>query len=473
MQDRTLRLDRFAWVVMAVALLLRVVIMLTLFNSAESFTGDGPFYIKNAVEPWRLTVQPPDWPYDDTSAYTTSIGPVYPVFLIPFYNLIPASQPVTQALAARMAQAVLDTLIVLFVCLITRRLFGQRAGRVALVAQALDLRYMFTAGTIATETLFLTLFTGMMVIYLRTVVPPDEEAPLRRFRWAGLLLGLAILTRPVPLLFPVVMLAHLWLLVYAPGGSRAARRQYLRGLGWMVGVAALLVVPWMARTAYVKGEFVPVSDTGAVHFWRAARDDGAEISTDEAHAQAAAEDTGYDLTAPAASVHSEQYVEAGVERISRNPLAWLRRITRETVASILQPYGTVIATPRGAGVRQVAASWLRGEATLGDVLTVPGMWRRLLMYVWHYWTLIGGAAGLALAVRRGAWWQAFPLAGWALYVVAVAAVLLVEPRYIFPAMFALTPFAAYASVEAWDWLAARENAPRWLRRSQADPAQSS
>lgn len=470
MQNRTPRLGRFVWAMLAVALLLRIAIMLTVFNSAESFSGDGPFYIKNAVEPWRLTVQPPDWPYDDTGAYTTSIGPVYPVFLMPFYNLIPASQPVMQAAAARIAQAALDTLIVLFVYLITRRLFGERAGRVALVAQALDLRYIFTAGTIATETLFLALFTGLIVVYLRAVVPPDEAGPMRRFRWAGLLLGLAILTRPVPLLFPVVMLAHVWLVVYAPGGTRAARRRTLRGLGWMVGMAALLVIPWMVRTAYVKGEFVPVSDTGAVHFWRAAREDGAEISTDEAHAQAAAEDTGYDLAAPADNVHTDEYVGAGVERISRNPLAWVGRITRETAASILQPYGTVIATPRGAGVRQTVASWLDGEATFGAVLTVPGLWRRVLMYVWHYWTLLGSVAGLILALRRGQWWRAFPLVGWALYVIGVAAVLLVEPRYIFPAIFALTPFAAYATVEAWDRLAARENAPRWLRPSQTGPA---
>lgn len=448
------RIGRFEWVVLLAALVLRVVLMLTVFNSADPFAGDGPFYILNAQETWRLGIQPPDWPYAETSVYTTSIGPVYPVFLIPFYRLIPNSAPVAQAVSARMAQSVLDVVIVLLVYLITRHLFGRRVGRVALVAQALDLRYIFTAGTIATETLFLTLFIASMLLYLRATVPPHDEAPTGRFRWAGVLLGLAILTRPVPLLFPAVLIVHVLLVRFAPGGDKSMQPRYLRGLAWMLGLAALLVVPWLLRTSYVKGEFVPISDTGAVHFWRATREDGDLITTSDAQAQAAAEDQVYDLEAPVASTSGEQYVEAGVEHIKQSPLKWAGAILADTAGSLLQPYGTVIATPRGAGVRQAASAWLSGEGSFGDVLAVPGLWRRLLMYIWHYWALIGGLVGAVLAVRRR-WWDLLPLAGWSAYVIATTAVLLVEPRYLFPAMFPFTVLAAYATVEAWDWLAAR------------------
>lgn len=459
---QTRPLDRFAWAVLVAALLLRVAVMLAVFNSAEPFSGDGPYYIKNAQQPWRLGVPPPDWPYAETSAYTTSIGPVYPVFLMSFYNLIPGSAPVVQAVSTRVAQAVLDTLIVLLVYLLTGHLFGRPAARVALVAQALDLRYVFTAGAIATETLFLALFIAGMLVYLRAAVPPHAGERMGPFRLAGLLLGLATLTRPVPLLFPAVLLVHALLAPRAPGGDRSLRARYWRGLAWTVGVMALVVVPWLVRTSYVKGEFVPISDTGAVHFWRATREDGEVISTDEAHAQAAAEDMGYDLEAPAASTTAEDYVGAGVRRIQESPARWLGGIAADTAGSLLQPYGTVIATPRGAGVRQAVAAWLRGDGAFREVLAVPALWRRLLMYIWHYWGLIAGLVGALLAARRR-WWDLLPLAGWAAYVVAAAAVLLVEPRYLFPAMFVLTVLAAHATAEGWRWLASRGRLPRWLQ----------
>ena len=450
--------DRFLWIGLAIAFLLRLLIMLIVFRSPEPYSGDGPFYIVNAQELWRiLNIPAPNAPHDYIYLrHTTSIGPLYPLFLAPFYNLIPNTAPVAQALATRVAQAGLDTLIVYLVYRLADHLFGRRVAHVALVAQAIDLRYMFNAGAIATETLFITLFIAFMLVYVQAAARPSTG--MGSYRWAGVLLGLGLLTRPVPLLFPAVLILHGWL---ARRAGQEDPRRVRRGAIWVTVVALALITPWLMRTAYLTGEFIPVSDTVFVHFYRAARDDGAVLSTDQALEEAVGEDTGYGQTDN--NTEGNEYIDAGVRHIAEEPLAWVVRNVSETGAALLQPFGTVIATPRGAGVKQVASDFLKGDASLGDVLTVPGFWRRLGMYLSHYWGLIGGLVGFALVVRRR-WWEVFPLAGWVVYVIGLMSALLVEPRYLFPMMFVFTVFAAYATVQLWDWMKQRGYLPAWLAR---------
>lgn len=438
-------LDRFAVVVLALALIIRVLVVATAFVSDDPYTGDGPFYIKNAHQVWRLGIPSAD-NWKRQQAATTSVGPVYPLFLVPYFHLIPDANPTAQVIAARLGQAAVDTATALLLYLIARRLFGWGVGRVALVAQALDMRYVFAVGAIATETLFVMLMAAFMALYLAAT---DQEA-MGPYRWAGLVLGLAVLTRPVPVLFPLVLLLHAWL----AGRKVDAQRSRLlrRGVLWLIGVTLLTVAPWLARTAWVAHEFTPISDTAFVHLWRSSRPDGESISTDDALAEAAAEDTGYDGFG-GENPHTEgsEYLSAGLRNILDAPFAWLGRIAGETVRALLQPYGTVILTPPGAGVREALGDFLAGRATLGDVFAVPGFWRRLLMWIWHLWGLVAGLAGAILALRRD-WRRAFPLAAWAVYVILITAPLLVEPRYLFPAMFVLTVFAAYATVVAWQAL---------------------
>lgn len=456
------RLSRFVWIVLVAALVLRVGVTLVAFADADPYTGDGPYYIKNARQPWRLgipdPVSQPRW-----QAAARSIGPVYPVFLIPFFNLIPDENAVGQLVAARIGQSAVDVLTALLLYLIARRLFDERAGRVALVAQALDLRYVFAAGAIATETLFVALMAAFTLFYLRAS-SSLERGP---YRLAGLMLGLALLTRPVPLLFPLLLVAHAAL-------RPANRRRAIGGVARLIVTAGLVTAPWLVRTALLTDEFTPITNTFYVHLWRSTREDAEELSTAERLEEAAQEEIGEPLPVdPDVNPddidfmerrEGSQYLGAALHNIREAPFAWGWRQLRATVNAYLQPYGTVIRTPRGAGVQQAVAAFLRGEGSLGAVLSVPGLWRRLLMYVWHYWGLVMGVAGFVLALRGGQGWTVAPLAGWIVYVTGVTAPLLVEPRYLFPAMFAFTVLAAYGTVRAWDALKARGGVRALLAR---------
>ncbi len=452
MADSRRRLDRFVWIVLGVALALRVVVMLTVFTHDTAIASDTHYYITVARAPWRLGI--PEGPYFNDPDFTpgsysrrvlavVGVGPIYPAFLVPFFNLIPDEALVAQFTAARLAQALLDTLTVLWIYLVAQRLFGERVGRVALVAQALDLRYVFTAGTIATETLFISLLTGFMLIYVRAL----SQSKAGPYRLAGLLLALATLTRPVPLLFPAMLVFPAWL-------STSDRRQAWRGLAWLLGVMVLVIAPWTIRTSIITGEFTPVSTSAFSQFYRSTYENGGEISTDQALNQAVAQDMG------PGDAHTEgsEYVGAGIRRILQAPGAWLLRIARDTATAYGQPFGTVILTPPGTALKETVVAFFRGKASLGQVISTPAFWRRLLMYIWHIWGLVGGMAGIVLCVRRQ-WRDILPLIIWVMYTTSVTAALLIEPRYVFPTMFVFTILAAYATVRAWDAL----GLSKWLQ----------
>lgn len=419
---------RFVWIVLALALLLRVGVIFAAFFDAEPYSGDGAYYITVARQPAHLGFVSP-------TVAVASIGPLYPIVLIPSFKLIPDTAPVAQVVSVRLLQATLDTLTIALVYLIARRIFGEGVGRVVLVAQALDARYIFTAAVIATEVLFDLLFVAFMLLYLSA----SSQGKLRSYCLAGLLLGLATLTRPVALLFPLALLIHAWL-------HPENRRRALAGAAWLLGTMVLVIMPWMVRTAIVKGEILPIADTAFSHLWLSSIEGGRDLG-EQAIYEAITDDVGQ--TEGLQGYKESSLAKAGIKRILSAPSAWLGRVAKGILDSYLQPYGTVLLVPRGDSARQVVQDFIQGEASLAEIFAIPGLWRRLLMYIWHYWGLLGGLAGLVLAWRERRW-QILPLVLWIVYLTAVTSVLLIEPRYIFPLMFALAILASYATVRAWE-----------------------
>ncbi|GAB4473994.1 MAG: hypothetical protein Kow00124_13530 [Anaerolineae bacterium] len=431
---------RTIWLVLAAALILRVMVILfaftpllpTLFpdsgidNSHRlELRDDEVFYHQVGSAPQRLFYLEHRF-----GQAVTTIGPVYPLFLAPFIALFRENLAV-QLTAIRLAQALIDTAAVGLVYLIARQLFGQSVGRIALLIQALDVRYMYQAGTILTETVFIGLFLLALWLYVRAV----QQQKMGLYRLAGVALALATLTRPVPVLFPALLAVHLLI-------AAGDRRRALAGLAWMIGMMALVMLPWQVRVGIVTGELVPVSKTGTVHLWLASREDGQALgkgTIDEARDEEIGPNVGQRDTAQGA------YISTALENILSAPGRWLARIGRDTLAAYLQPYGTVIAQGSSSiSAKQVVLEFLAGERAFADVLALPGLMPRLLMYIWHYAGLIGGIAGAVLVMARRQW-QALPLIFWIIYGTVLSAVLLVEPRYLFPLMAAFTILAAYAA----------------------------
>lgn len=422
------QLDRFAWIILALALILRIIVAWIVLQDIPHW-GDSYYYRTIATDPIRFL-------YNE-AAPVTSVAPLYPILLIPFFQLIPGSMPLVQLHAVQIAQALLDTVTIVLLYLLVFRLFDRRIARVALVIQAFDIRYAFQASKLVTEVLYICLMVGFMLVYLIAT----SEGKMKHYRQAGLLLGLAVLTRPIPLLFPAVLVIHAWL-------HPQDRRQALKGVAQLAGIMLLVVLPWVIRSSFASGEFVPLSDTVFSQLWLSSRENGRE-STDSLVEEAVREEIGSESFG---ETSNQQYLLAALDNILSAPWQWGKRVTGDTLRAYSQPYPTLLLiAPSDKGAREIIRDFFAGRSSLVDVLTIPGLWRRLLMYVWHYGVLIGGLAGLALAWRDHKW-RLFPLFSWVIYLTVTTAALLIEPRYIFPAMFAFTILAAYAAVRLYDMI---------------------
>jgi Dolichyl-phosphate-mannose-protein mannosyltransferase len=164
--------------------------------------------------------------------------------------------------AGRLAQAAIGTAIVALIGLIAAELWGAAAGLVALGLGAVFLPLILDGTTLISEPLFVALELAAVWAALRLRVAPS------RLRWAvaaGVLAGLAALTRSTAIVLAVPLLAAMW----AGRGGRA--------VAVFAAAAILVAVPWTIRNAHVLRAFVPVStETGPTllgTYNPAARDD--------------------------------------------------------------------------------------------------------------------------------------------------------------------------------------------------------
>lgn len=432
---------------LALALLVRIVTILLVFNTPEPYFGDTPHYFKLAGRPLKLIL------VGTSMIANKSTAPLYPLFLAPFVNLLP-EWSLQQTYAILFAQALVDTGTVAVVFLIARRLFDERVAWWALILQALDFRYIFAADVMATETLFIFLMALSVLLYLRA----HGQDKLLPFGLAGFVLGLATLTRYVPLLFPAVLVLHAW-------RHPLPRRQARLGAAWLVAGMALLVVPWLLRVAYVSGD-IPLP--GLSHLWQSTQPYAGDMGPEDL-LQARREE-GL-ITDESNHTRTEQYMRASLSNILADPFPWLSRIGKETALAYLEPYGIIFGLPLNApGIREVGLKMLRGESSLGELISLPLFFPRVMMYISHYWCLVFGVLGIVRATQQGRLWESFPLLGWIVYATAVVAVLLVEPRYLFPVMFALTVYGAYATDAIGDavWRYARATLTTQPQEQQQD-----
>jgi len=436
-----------------IALLLLVGLALRLAMGAafpvENLADDSGFYMRmgqRIADGYPFMSSRGSTPAD--AYYLTSVGPVYPTLLAAFFLVLPQAPALV---GVRIAQALLSTLALWLTYRIGERLFGQQAGLVALAAMALDPRFILEAPDVSTETLFITLQVAGLALYLAAV----HSERWRGFAWAGVVFGLATLTRPVPLLVPVALAVHALL-------ADKQRARLLKGVGLMALALWAVVVPWVVRNAVVTGgQFIPVSDTAASAFWLGSTDSGQYHGQEEFY-EARDDDIGEEDFRD----KDGRYVSAGLRNILEQPVQYAGTRLRNVLAAYLQPYGTVNFP--GPSVKETASKWLRGDAALGDVVQTEGFWPKLVIYGFHYAALGFGLLGLGLSWRR--WREVLPLALMLAYGTAVYTVLIVLPRYLFP----LVPFywvsAGYGLLWAWARIVRREAPPHQAPSApQPDP----
>src|SRR5215217_1823093 len=227
---RTRRVPRIALVLVAVALILRLGFVLATPGYAPQH--DDRDYDRLACglvagEGYTRTGPPmrPKACADGPTGHPTAFRPPgFPMFLAAVYTV---SEPlgVDRWLAARLAQAVLGTVVVGLLGLVAWQLFGRRAALAAMALGALFPPAIVLGGSLLSETLFCALMLAATAAALA-----DRRAGGDR-RWlvvAGLICGLAVLTRS-----------------NAPA--------------LIIAIAALVVAPWTLRNAIELDGFAPVT----------------------------------------------------------------------------------------------------------------------------------------------------------------------------------------------------------------------
>ncbi|MFC2171338.1 glycosyltransferase family 39 protein [Acidobacteriota bacterium] len=183
---------------------------------------------------------------------TAYVSPMFPCFLSLLLSLFGDKTPILLA-----AQAVVGLLTCITLWYAAERAGGRAAGMAALAFSALYLPSCWISKTLLSEVLFTFFFSAMMVLLLRAVETAGWWSPVL----AGALLAAAILTKPVVLLFPAVML--LWALILPTPKRLIAVRASLCAL--IIG--AILVAPWSWRNYRAFDAFVPVSTQGGASLW--------------------------------------------------------------------------------------------------------------------------------------------------------------------------------------------------------------
>lgn len=184
-----------------------------------------------------------------TRAPTAYYPPGYPWFvgIVTWLSSPFTDQPWN---AVGVVQALLGTASALMVGWIARRIAGPIAGLVAAGVYAIYPNLIFHTGVVLSETLYIFLFLAFLMVLLSR--PWNSEFSLQRALGAGVLLGLAVMVRPISLaVVPVVALC--WMM---------ARKDFKVVARWsaalMVGVMAC-IVPWTVRNAIRLDGFVLIS----------------------------------------------------------------------------------------------------------------------------------------------------------------------------------------------------------------------
>jgi 4-amino-4-deoxy-L-arabinose transferase-like glycosyltransferase len=180
--------------------------------------------------------------------------PAYPVFLSLVYRVTGADRA-----AGRIAQIILGVLVVWLTVRVASAWFGEGAAAWAGWFAALNPFLVFLSGYLLSENLYLVFLLGALAVAPTATIL--ARASMVRAAVAGVLLGLATLTRPSGLpMLEWILLATL-LFASAPWRGRLAR------LAVAGAIFALVLAPWLVRNARVTG--APVLTThGGITFYQ-------------------------------------------------------------------------------------------------------------------------------------------------------------------------------------------------------------
>lgn len=411
------------WIALA-ALALRLLYVLVLDPSPEFKGGDANWYMMNGR----------DLVTTGKTAGPLQTGPIYPLFVGVVQVIIPGHEMTNtqqythlEMQVTRVIQSLLSAALCACAYVLAARLLGRRAALLASSILVISPALIIDAGNLTTEAVFMSLVFGGLAWYASA-----QPVSPRRMAVAGMIFGLATLTRPVFLLFPFGIALHLWLMQH----TRRTRLVLVLLASYGIVVSTWTVYNMLVWDRFVVGgegflSFVHQGITGQVSPQQA--DESLGVSTDTTQQQ-----------------RNETLRKEIEDSIRHDPAGWIAHRVKNLGKAYLQPHNTVHF--KGESIQRLASHWLRQDRSLGglvDLTHTQSFWPKLLLYVFHYTGLLLGAAGMW--IKRCQWRMLLPLYGVIGYFTGIHLVLLALPRYLFPTYPVFWIFAATFILAAWEW----------------------
>lgn len=355
--------------------------------------------------------------------------------------------PGNHLLLARLGQVFLGGVLMVLLYRVTRSAWGDRRSALVCAAlAALSLPLIVFSNYLMAEMLLLVLLCGLLLVLLALARRPQHPGRSRYglAALAGVLLGLAMLTKPIALAaIPATLGA-------AVAGGQSWRRRVGYALLVLVGVAVVLA-PWAVRNGLVYDRFIPLDTTGGYNLWIGNRPPG--------QGGAIFEET-MRTTYPNPSDRSAAFAALAWNHMHRFPVStmgqiWEKmgrfwRLQLDVLAT--EQYGELFVFCPGDSTFPMARD--RGER-FGEVLP-PCWWR------WSNLLADGGYLLMLVGVLVALLWlrpTTFAWIGglWVAPIYGATVLALVQPRLRLPLLPILLPYAAAGLVHLGAMLWRRAN----------------
>jgi hypothetical protein len=368
------------------------------------------------------------------TATLSNVGPLYPLLIAAAWMAAPgAAYPALASALPPTMLAVIGLVQVLFSLLmvwvgyrVAYQLTGShRPSMIAAFGIALGPAFVMEPFLILTETVFMAFLVLAIWLYEGALRQPSA----RRFALAGIVFALATLTRPILLLFPVCLIPHLWVTIQS--------RLRIAWVAALLGGFLLMLLPWRIYVLQGTGDWIPeglfsnlwIGSVGVGQFQGAKTTDALRQSF---------------------AGGPDAFAQEAEKVIAEDPLHWLVLRARKTAEAILQPHATDYL-PRNK-TKEAFADWIKGDRSVNGlwaIMSEPGFWGKILIYIFHYTALIFGVLGAWLSIRR---WRIFYTAfAVIVYFIGTYGMLTILPRYLFPTQIFFWLFAGVAIAAIGKW----------------------
>ncbi|HUT09153.1 MAG TPA: hypothetical protein VMY42_01530 [Thermoguttaceae bacterium] len=200
-----------------------------------------------------------------TEGPTSQQAPFYPLLLAGAWWCFGIATP-EAILAVQLLQCLAGAALVLAVVWLGWSLLPERpgVGWVAGIGAAIYPTHLYMA-----THLQVALWAALVLtLLLAVVVSPQWRATRGGAILAGSLAGILLLMEPILALALPICAAAFWLGERSGGWRDRFAREPLARVGWMIGVAAAIITPWMVRNWIVHEEPVFIKSTFGYAFWQ-------------------------------------------------------------------------------------------------------------------------------------------------------------------------------------------------------------